>query len=86
MRRRIEDECHRAEERSDSEGVWIIAYELNECWLANEVSAEEHAVADLVTVEFLCEFGAGEGGIFFDGDFESEPGAVGAAAGGVPNK
>jgi hypothetical protein len=46
---------------------------LDEGWLADEVTAEEHAVADLVSIEMLREFGAGEWCLRPDGEFEPEP-------------
>jgi len=68
----------------DAEGGGVVAAELDEGGLADEVAAEEHAVTDFLFVEVGGEFGAGEGGVFLDGDLEAEPGAGGAAAGGVP--
>ena len=65
----------------DSHGGRIITTQLDEDGLANEVAAEQHPVADLPLVEFLREFGAGEGGILPDGDLEAEPRAVRATSG-----
>ena len=70
----------------DAHRVGAVPSELNEGGLADEVAAEQHAIADFVLVQMADEIGPGEGSAFLDGDFESEPRAVGAAVGGVPRK
>ena len=70
----------------DAHGVGVVAFELDEGGLADEVASEEHAVANFVGIEVADDFGAGEGGGFLDGDFEAEPGAVRAAAAFIPKE
>ena len=60
--------------------------ELDKGGLADEVAAEEHAVADFVSIEFLGKFGAREWRGFFDRDFKAEPRAVTATTAGVPSE
>ncbi len=64
----------------------VVAHELDEGGLADEVATEEHAVADFMVIEFLREIGAGEWSGFLNGHFESEPRAVGLTAAIVPKK
>ena len=54
--------------------------------MADEVSAEEHAVTDVVFVEVAHKFGFGEGGCFLESDLETEPATVGAALRAIPIK
>ncbi len=64
----------------------VVALELDEGGLADEVAPKEHAVANLMLIQMGSEVGTGEGGTWFDGDFEAEPRTIGAAAGGVPRE
>ncbi len=70
----------------DAECVGVVAPELDEGGLADEVASKEHAVAYFMLVEVGGQLGAGEGGTGFDSDFEAEPRTIGAAAGGVPSE
>ena len=62
----------------------IVAAELYESRLADQIAAEQHAVADLVGIEVGGQLGAGERRIFLDSDFKSKPGTRCAAARVIP--
>lgn len=70
----------------DSEGLWAVLAQLDENRLTQEVSAEKHAVADLVGVEVTGEVGVAEWGRGFDAQHEAEPGASGPTLSVVPGK
>lgn len=60
----------------DAERVGIVFFELDEGGLAEEVAAEEHAVADLLFVEMGGQVTDSERGVGFHPDHEAEPRAV----------
>lgn len=65
---------------------WIVLLQLHERWLAQEVSAEEHPVADLRCVECLGKLAAGELAVGPHYHHEAEPRAIGAVPGSVSRK
>lgn len=70
----------------DAEGLGIVLFQLDHDGLAKEIAAEQHAVADFLFVEMPGEFDLGEGPAGLDPQHETEPGANGAMARGVPGK
>jgi len=70
----------------DAERFGAIFLQLHEGGLTDEVSAEEHAVADLLFIEVAGQLCVIEWGVAFDAQEEAKPGAGGAAAAGVPGK
>ena len=73
-------------EVQSAERVWAIFLQLHKGGLAEEVTAEEHAIANFVLIEVASKGSCGEGGLGFDQEHKSKPGAIGAVARLVPNK
>jgi len=59
---------------------------LHENGLPEEIAPKEHAISDLFFIQVVSQGTVGEGSGGFDADHETEPRAVGAAAGGVPRE
>lgn len=79
------DQDHRRTVGADQAGrVRSIFAELHEDGLAEQVSAEEHAVADLLLVQVAGKIGVAEGRRGLHPEHEAEPRCVGLAAGRVP--
>lgn len=63
-----------------------ISFQLHERRLTHEIATKEHTVADFVLIEVTNQFSSREGSTFFERDFETKPGAVGATSGIVPRE
>ena len=64
----------------NAESLRAVLLELDEDWLSDEVSSEEHSAVDFGGVEVADEFEFFEGCTGFDAEHESEPGADGVVA------
>lgn len=84
--RAIHDSIRSSHFSDDTQGFRPILAQLHKGWLAKQIAAKQHAVADAVTVELLGKFGAAEGSVGTHRDLETEPGTVGAAAAGIPGE
>ena len=69
---------------NQADGLGAVFAHLHEDGLPEEITSEEHAVADLFFIQVVRQRTMGEGSGGFDADHETEPRAVGAAASGVP--
>lgn len=70
----------------DAKSMRTIFFELNKGRLAQKISSEKHPVSDFVFLQVSREIGVRKRSACFYPDHESEPGAIGSAAGVVPHK
>ena len=68
------------------ESVWAFLPELHKGRLAHQVATKKHAVANLVPIQLLGQFGAAERCIRLHGKLEAKPAAPSAAAGLIPGE
>ena len=69
---------------NQADGLGAVFAHLHKDGLPEEIAAEEHAVADLFFIQVVGQRTMSEGSGGLDADHETEPRAIGAAAGGVP--
>src|SRR2546423_1090121 len=69
---------------NDTDASRLLLPQLDEGWLPNKITSEQHAVADLGAIEFARQISSSERGVRPDQHHESKPAAVGPTTTIIP--